>query len=179
MMNKFNKKTRDPARLSLPLIPRNRSGQDEMVGFAVIVILIGVIVLVAIGFLVNTKNETVVQDYEIESFIQASLQYTTDCQYGIGYLSVKEVIISCQNNEICQNENNSCIVLNSTLKNLIEKGWNVGSQSAIKGYELNVKTGNENTLNFKKGNQTADYKAGIQSFTRNGIDYSISLNLYS
>jgi hypothetical protein len=157
----------------------NKRAQDEMVGFAVIVIIIGVIILIAIGFMVNSPDKSVVQDSEIESFIQASLQYTTNCQDNLGYLSVQEVIISCQSGEICLDGNSSCSVLNSTLSNLVEKGWNVGTQSAIKGYAFNVKVGQENTLDFKKGNLTANYKAGFQSFARNGVDYSLSLNLYS
>jgi hypothetical protein len=157
----------------------NKKGQDEMIGFAVIVIIIGVIILIAIGFMVNRPDKSAVQDSEIESFIQSSLQYTTDCQDNLGYLSVQELIISCQSAESCLDGINSCAVLNSTLGNLIEKGWNVGTQSAIKGYEFNVKVGEESTLDYKKGNLTADYKAGIQSFARNGVDYSLSLNLYS
>ena len=157
----------------------NKKAQDEMVGFVVIVIIIGVVLLIFIGFMVNTSDKTVVQDSEIESFMQASLQYTTGCQDNLGFIPIQELIISCENREICLDEKNSCAVLNSTLSNLIEKGWNVGVQSAIKGYEFNIRVREQSILNFKKGNQTANYKSAFQNFARNGVDYTLSLNLYS
>jgi hypothetical protein len=159
----------------------NKKAQDEMVGFAVIVIIVGVIFLIAIGFMINTPDKTVVQDYEIESFIQSSLQYTTDCQNNLGFTSLQETIISCENGEICLDGKSSCEVLNSTLDNIIKKGWNVGSQSAVKGYEFDVQIGEESnlSLSFKDGNQTSNYKSAFQNFARNGVDYTISLNLYS
>jgi hypothetical protein len=157
----------------------NKKAQDEMVGFAVIVIIIGVILLVAIGFLVNTRNESVVQDYEVESFIESSLQYTTECQDSLGYLSIQELIISCKNSEICLNGNSSCDTLNNTLGEITKEGWNVGEQSPIKAYEFSIMTDDQIQLTFNEGNKTANYKAGMQNFARNGVEYGVTLNLYS
>jgi len=157
----------------------NKKGQEEMVGFAVISIIIGVIILVVIGFMVNKKDTNLTADYEIESFIQSSLQYTSECQDSLGFVSLQELIISCRREETCLDGKSSCDALNSTLKGLVENAWTVGDQSSIKGYEFDIKTGEQSTLNFKKGNQTANYISGFQSFARNGQDYTLSLNLYS
>jgi len=157
----------------------NKKGQDEMVGFAIISIIIGVIILIVIGFMVNTTDKTNVQDYEIESFIQTSLQYTTECQDSFGFASITDLVISCNREEKCLNEKDSCEILNSTLSGLVENGWNVGEQSSVKGYEFDIKTGEQSTLNFKEGNQTANYKSAFQTFARNGEDYTITLSLYS
>jgi hypothetical protein len=157
----------------------NKKGQDEMVGFAIIIIIIGVIILIAIGFLVNTREENAIQDYEIESFIESSLQYTTDCQDSLGFISIRELIIECSNNNLCLGGNSSCYVLNYTLSRMIKKGWTVSPQSSIKAYEFFAMADNQSIIMFKEGNKTADYKSGIQSFARSGVEYSTSLNLYT
>jgi len=157
----------------------NKKAQEEMVGFAVIVIIIGVILLVAIGFLVNSKNEGVVEDYEVESFIESSLQYTTECEDNLGYLSIQELIISCKNEEICLNEKNSCEILKETLGEMTREGWSVGEQSPIKAYEFNIMADDQIQLTFNEGNKTLNYKAGMQNFARNGVEYGVTLNLYS
>jgi len=157
----------------------NKKAQDEMVGFAVIVIIIGVIILIAVGFLVNTREETAVEDYEIESFIESSLQYTTDCQNSLGFISMKELIIECWNKDLCIGGNSSCDVLNKTLGKMIKKSWTVGQQSPVKGYEFTVRADNASVIGFSEGNKTANYKSGMQSFARSGVEYSTSLNLYT
>ena len=69
--------------------------------------------------------------------------------------------------------------MNSTLNDLITKGWNVGEKNPVKGYNLKVLVEKQEKLVLKAGNQTANYKAGFQDFSRRGKDYEVSLNIYS
>ena len=175
-----NRSTPDSSRLTLPLIPRNRSGQEEMVGFAIILVIVSVIVLVLLGFMLNNpKDAGAVESYEVESFIQSSLQYTTDCETYLGFLPIKDLIIDCESEGKCLDERESCNVLNSTLNDLISKSWNVGEKSAIKGYKLKIIIDEQEKLILQEGNETETYKGGFQDFPRRGRNYEIFLNVYS
>jgi hypothetical protein len=156
-----------------------KRGQEEMVGFVIIVIIVSVVLLVLLSFLLKGTNKGVVQDYEVESFIQSALQYTSSCENQIEFLPVQNLIVSCENKEICLDGTNSCDVLNDTLGNLIKNAWNVNNQSAVKGYKLGVMTGNTGIFMIQEGNETRTYKAGFQDFSVSGEDYTVSLNVYS
>ncbi len=156
----------------------NKIGQEEMVGFAVIIIIVAVILLVILGFMLSSKQTGVVQSFEIESFIQASLQYTTQCENEIEFSSVQNLIISCSRGEICLNGKESCSVLNDTIKEVVDSSWNVGNGSAIKGYKFAIVAENETIFLIQKGNETSNYRGGFQDFASGIDDYEVSLNVY-
>jgi hypothetical protein len=158
---------------------KNKLGQEEMVGFAVILIIVAVILLVLISFMVKKTDSVAVENYEVESFIQSTLQYTSNCENYLGFQSIQELIISCEAEENCLDEQFSCDVLNSTLKDLIMKSWNVGEESAIKGYKFKVLVGEEEKFILNGGNETINYKGGFQDFARRSKDYEVSLNIYT
>ncbi len=178
MGKKANKQTRDLA--SIRITPRNRSGQEEIVGFAVIIIIVAVILLILLGFLLSRgSDKEAVQNYEISSFISASLQYTSECEDQIEFLSLQKLISACEEGRNCLDGKDSCEVLNETIINLMGKSWNVGSQSSIKGYTLRIIVDGQEKLLFKEGNETNTYKGALQDFAKSGKDYQVSLNVYA
>jgi hypothetical protein len=156
-----------------------KRGQEEMVGFAIIVIIVSVIFLVLLGFLLNTPSKGAVENYQVDSFIQASLQYTSSCENDLEFISVQNLIVSCEQGSVCLDGTNSCDVLNNTLRNLIESAWNVNNQSAVKGYKLGIMTGNTGIFLLQEGNEKRTYKGGLQDFAKSGENYEVSLNVYS
>jgi len=158
---------------------KTKKGQEEMVGFVVIVILVSVILLVLLGFLLKSNPNEAVNSYEVESFIQASLQYTTGCENQLEFLSIKNLIVSCKEGETCLDEKNSCDVLNETLKGIIENAWNVKEGSAVKGYKLEVKVNGEGQFAIKKGNETRNYRGSWEDFAVGSDNYEVLLNVYS
>jgi hypothetical protein len=177
-MRKRNKITRNSAqRIKLPF-SRNRLGQEEMVGFIVIIVLVSVILLVLLGFLLRKPGSEMVESYEVESFIQSALQYTSDCETQTEFLSLQDLMAACEKGEICLNGIDSCEVLNITLKNMIESAWNINEKSAVKGYKLSIMIEEEEKLLIKEGNETKNYKGAFQDFVKEGNDYEISLNVY-
>ena len=158
---------------------KNKKAQEEMVGFVVIVIMVSVGLLILLGFLINQNpNKNAVESYQVESFIQSALQYTTSCENGLGFLEVQDLVIACNQKETCLDGTNSCDLLNNTLRGLIESGWDVSSQSATKGYKLGVLVNEQENLVIKEGNETTQYKGAFQDFSRSGEDYEVSLNVY-
>lgn len=162
------------------MIKRNyKLAQEEMVGFAVIMVIMGVILLIVFGFMLKSPDNATIESYEVESFIQASLQYTSDCENQLEFMPIQELIIACGVESKCLDERDSCKVLNSTLNELITKGWNVGEKSAVRGYDLKLIIDNQEILLLQKGNKTTSYVGGSQDFARRGKNYEISLVVYS
>ncbi len=156
----------------------NKKAQEEMVGFVVILVIVAVILLVLLSFLIKKPSGEGVENYEVENFIQATLQYTTNCEDYIGFLSLQDLIIACEGQEKCLDERDSCKVLNDTLTGVIEEAWDVGQQSAVKGYKFKIVVDDQEKTVLKEGNETLDYKGAFQDFARRGTDYVISLNIY-
>jgi hypothetical protein len=171
---KIEKKSNKQGKLN-----KNKWGQEEMVGFIIIVIIVSVILLVLLSFLLRKPDNGNVENYQVESFIQSALQYTSSCENQIEFLSVQDLIVSCQSGNTCLDGQNSCDILNDTMGNLIKNAWKVNNQSAVKGYKLGVVTGNTGIFMIQEGNETRNYVSGLQDFSVSGEDYEISLSVYS
>jgi hypothetical protein len=159
---------------------QNKSGQEEMVGFALIIIIVAVILLVFLGFSLRSSQKDTVESYEVNSFIQAFLQYTADCRdkSDLEYLSIQKLIFDCYDNEMCLDERRTCDVLNSTLKDIVKESWKVEGDRPVKGYELKIIVDEEEMLVIKEGNVTKNYKGSMQDFLRGGNDYEIFFTAY-
>lgn len=142
---------------------KNNKGQEEMVGFALIIIIVAIILLVFLAFSLNAPQKEAVESYEVESFINVFLQYTTDCAetYEPNYLSVQKLINSCNRGETCSDNRLSCEVLESTLTDIIEESWKTGEESPVKGYELKILSNSQDMLVIRDGNQTSSYKGSF------------------
>ena len=145
------------------MILRSKKAQEEMVGFALIIIIVAVILLAFIGFSL-VKSSQNIQSYEVGNFIQSMIQYTTQCQDNFGYVSVEELISMCSQETNCVNNENSCSVLNSTLQGILSQAWPVGSGSPIAGYNLNIVSNVGNLLSVVKGNLTKNSEGSNQNF---------------
>jgi hypothetical protein len=156
-----------------------KSAQEEMVGFAVIMVIIAVILLILISFLSRNEDKEVVESYEIESFIQTALQYTSDCENELEFFSLQGLIVACEEGKPCLDGKDSCLILNSTVEKLVENGWQTGEQSSIKGYNFKIITNDKTTLEFKKGNETRNYKSGFQGFAKSRDNYEVTLDIYT
>jgi len=156
----------------------SKFGQEEMVGFVIIVVLISVILLVLLSFLLRSPASEVVKDSEVEGFILATLQYTSTCENQVEFLSLKDLIVSCEEKETCLDERDSCDILNETLKGIIENAWNVKEGSAVKGYKLKIMLDGEEKWELNGGNETKNYKGSWEDFPAGSGTYEVLLNVY-
>ena len=146
----------------------NKFGQEEMVGFALIIILVSVILLVFLAFSLN-KPKTEIESYEVNSFLQATLQYTTTCQTSSGikkFNTIQDLVFECDLKNKCDNEENTCKVLNETLTDLLDESWPIGEDRPNKGYELTINTQENLILSIQEGNLTNNCKISSQSFSK-------------
>jgi hypothetical protein len=139
-------------------------GQSEMVGFALILIIVAVLILIFLSFSLKKDNSEFVESYEVESFLQASLEQTTNCsmKYGSNFLSLVKVIRSCIDEEICFNGEDPCQIMNQTVEGILENAWKVGKDWPTKGYSFKVLSKGEKVLILNEGNVTRESKGDIQ-----------------
>jgi len=157
---------------------KNKRAQEEIVGFAMIIIIVAIILLFIISFSLKSGKKEGVESYEANSFVQALLHYTTECRDYFGYLSIKDIILECDNGAFCLDGEESCEILNSTLENILKESWLTGEDRPIKGYELTILVNSKELISFTEGNVTRNYKVGQQDFTKKGSDIDIFFRVY-
>ena len=160
------------------MLKNNIRGQEEMVGFALIIIVVAVVLLVFLSYSLRNSDVQNVESYEVESFIQAFLDYTTDCadSYEPRYYSIEKLIIGCYREEKCSDERESCEVLDKELEEIIKESWRVTGNSPTKGYNLKINSGERILVEFGEGNITSNYKSSFQELGKEDIE--IILNVY-
>lgn len=157
---------------------KNKFGQEEMIGFALIIILVAVILLVFLAISLN-KPKTETESYEVNSFLQSTLQYTTSCQSASGiekYQTIQDVVFECELKNKCSNEEETCKILNETLSNLLKESWPTGEDRPNKGYELMINTDEGQILNIREGNITKSCKESSQSFSKSRTKKNFFIN---
>lgn len=165
---------------------QNKSGQEEMVGFAIIIVLISVILLAFLGFSLSHSSSEKVPSYEVEGFLYSSLQYTTSCEDSFGYLSLQELIFECYNNNTCLDGKDACKVLNNSLKGMLKGSWPIyENDSFYKGYALNIWKENQVEgdsgkviLKLNEGNTTKEFKWASQDLPKGKDMFHIEFKVY-
>ena len=154
------------------MIKRIKKAQEEMVGFALIVIIVAVILIVFLLFSLRSSQQEAVESYEVESFINALLQYTSDCAetYEPNYVKVQKLIFNCRDNEVCLDGRDACDALEFTLNGIIEESWPVGEGWPVLGYVLNITSDNDKMIELEKGEITNNYEGSAEYFTSEGVE---------
>jgi len=159
---------------------KNKHAQEEIVGFIIIIAVVSIILLFFLGFYLKGEKKESVESYESNSFIQAFLQYTTECRDYLEYLSIKDLIFECDNGASCLDGQEACEVLDSTLERLIRESWLIGENRPVKGYKLNITADNQKEIvSFTQGNITKNYKGARQDFTKGGETIDVVFRAYS
>ncbi|MBU1252644.1 MAG: hypothetical protein KJ905_03630 [Nanoarchaeota archaeon] len=142
---------------------KNKRAQEEMVGFALIIIIVAIAMLFLLVFYIRSDRNEGAESYEVESFIQSSLHYTTDCGNFLGLFSMQKLITECSKDSLCQDKRKTCDVLNSTLKAVSDSSWDVGKDRPVKGYEIRVVAGQRELASVKEGLNNGSYRGSSQT----------------
>jgi len=151
--------------------------QEEILGFALIIIIVSVILLVFLGISIRKPVKETIESYEVESFIQSFLQYTTDCKDNLGHRSVQQLIFDCYEHKKCSDEREACEVLKSDLNEIVTKSWKLENRP-VTGYLLEISANDETIITLNNGNNTKNYKGGIQDFSKSGNLIEISFKAF-
>lgn len=148
----------------------SKRGQEEMVGFALIVVIVIVILVVFLALFLRQDEREPVNSYKVEGFINSILQYNTGCEIGYEFADIKDLIYHCHNLRQCSDTRTSCEVLERDLEGLIESSWSVG-KGRVKGYSFNISIYDSVEHSFKAGNQTSSVWGSFENLPR-GVEIS-------
>ena len=145
---------------------RIKKGQEEIIGFVLIIVLVAIIALVFLAINLRRAPEKL-PSTELESFLQASMRYGTDCFSSpeIRY-NLKDLIVACDNREKCMNDADACDVLNKTLMQILKENWNPGAENPNKYYGFKA-------YNQETNRTIASLKEGVCTGTMTFSDISI------
>jgi|SRR3989338_6568853 len=156
----------------------NKKSQMEIVGLALIVVLVGLVLLFAVQYTFKKPQQTIQKAKEkttAENFLSAMLKTNTLCQKR----TIGELIQDCALARMmdCGNSQDSCLNAKTTIQYLLEntiKKWNKQYRFIIDGAE------NTNSLHFESS--TTACKGEKASATRPftitaGFDVTIKLDI--
>jgi hypothetical protein len=117
-----------------------KKGQEEMVGFVLIMVVVAVIFLIFLGIFVRKGvNDERTESSEVSQFLDAALEYTSSCSLnGYSFLSLSRLMFKCGEGKICISGEDTCDMLKRDIEDLVESSWNFGSDSPEKNYSLKV-----------------------------------------
>ena len=159
---------------------KSKKAQEEMVGFAIILIIVAVIMVVLLGFMLRKDNsKDIPKSSEVSAFIGAMLRYTSSCEDYLGFIEMQDLIDDCYQGNLCLDARTSCEALNSSIDTLMNSSWRVSENSPVKGYSFEIKV-NDNTLLLKEqGNKTGSILSNRELFQKSGEDYQIYIKIYN
>ncbi|MEK6910312.1 MAG: hypothetical protein AABW82_00905 [Nanoarchaeota archaeon] len=149
----------------------NKKGQEEIVGFALVIIIVAVVGLLLLGLAIRSGDKGAKSDnYEIRQFLDSSMHVSSDCSLrsNIDYASVSDLVRECYRNqarECLSSGEKVCLALNRSLQGIINSGLKIGPERPNKGFMMNIsfeqKTGESSSfLELKDGKCDKDYTAG-------------------
>ena len=144
---------------------RSRKGQEEIVGFVLIVVIIAVALVIFLGIKLRNPEPVQKESEILYQFIESAMEQTTDCvlRENGKNLAMGELIKECDSlGNSCLNGQTSCDVARSTMDDMLKAAWKVGPDYPTKGYELNATYNQNNSeseeiFSLMMGNCTNSY----------------------
>ncbi len=150
----------------------NKEGQEEIIGFAVIIVLVSIILLIFLGVYLRTDSSTEeIQNYEIDSFIQGFLQYTSDCEseYEGNFVSMQDLILMCEELKVCVGGESSCNKLKNLGEGIIQGVWFVGETNEYRGVDFRVESEKKVFLEMSLGDKSNSYESSTNFVKGNEV----------
>jgi len=150
---------------------KNKKAQEEMVGFALIIILIAVIFVAFLGFSLRERQTEKIESKEVIKFMAAVLGVSVKCgDYDLK--SIEDLISECNKGKYCSGQD-SCKVLEASLQEILNSSWNLQEQSPVKGYSLNITKVQDKTplVEISAGNVTRQAKWTYQDYAKERVEF--------
>jgi len=160
---------------------KNKKAQEEIAGFMIIVTIVSIILLFFLVFSLSSDKSTK-ESYKASSFLQATLDYTSACEKGSGFLTIDKLILACYDKQLCyigDETKDACDVLNETLNDLLEMSWPIGEDRPEKGYKMEaISDPEERIFSILKGNVTDNYFGAQQVLPVSGAQIKVYFTVY-
>jgi hypothetical protein len=148
-----------------------KKGQEEIVGFVLIVVLVAIVGVILLGIALRRPPSEVQQESrDIYRFLESMMDYTSECSvsYEPDYAKVRELLVECYSNPTssCTSGEKACESLEITIKGILDVSWQTGPDRPIKGYMFN----SSYTSDIKEEN-VISVSAGECALTFSGSEY--------
>lgn len=159
-----------------------RKGQEEMVGFVLIVVIVAVVLVVLLGIFLRSPKQQAEESMEARQFLGSMMEFTSECAIGYepAYANLGELMGRCYDNKVCVSGKSACNVLNKTLNEVIEASFGIAPEAYYNGFELNAvynsSTSERQIIILSKGNCTS-YKGADYFFSHQGGTIDVLLKL--
>jgi hypothetical protein len=160
----------------------NNKGQEEMVGFVLIVALVMVGLVVFLVISLRTSPDQDFSSQEVNNLLSSLMEHTTDCAivYEPDYDNFADLIKSCSEEKTCSNLNlGACEYLNNTLSELM--GTLLETDASVSAYQLDISEtydeSAEDLLNILNGNCTGKTLGSQKSISLNDKKIDVRLIL--
>ncbi len=146
----------------------NKKAQEEIVGFVIVVVIVAVVFLILLGIFLRSESNESVESREVYQFLESLMEYSIECEEDSSYLGIEDLIQECYEGGNC-NEKDSCEVLNSSLKSILEVAWPIGDDRPFKGYifkaNYEINTTSKSIVEIKKGD-CAESSIGAETISQ-------------
>ena len=122
-----------------------KKSQHEIAGFVLIVLIVSIIGVVFLSIAFGKSETSRQTSVEVSNLLIAGMYYTTDCavNYIPQYRDIQDLIKECYkdktgNSRECLGGEDICEALEKNLKNVLDRGLNVGEGSVNKAYKLDI-----------------------------------------
>jgi hypothetical protein len=145
-----------------------RKGQEEIVGFVLIVVLIVIVGVIFLGISLRKEKPVLRESEIIYQFLESSMEQTTDCKTTekATFIGLDSLIRDChETNTECTNGKRACELSQEIFREILNNTWQVGEDYPYKGYLLEavyfVNNTNQNqvtpVINLSQGNCQDSY----------------------
>ena len=143
-----------------------KRGQEEIVGFMVVVVLVALIGVGFLGFMfAHKQTNPQTSSTEVSQVMESIIGYTGNCSIGSeGYdRAIGRNIAACASDSgtTCVSGENVCDYANRSISNIMDAAYNIQNGSATKGYQFEVMYQNSSSdiMNVSEGVCSGSYKA--------------------
>lgn len=143
----------------------SRRGQEEVVGFVAIILIVALVVIFFLGISLRDKSQNVGESQALSQFIEGAKKFTTSCDLGLKerYANLERLAEECYRNpqSLCVNGMNACEVYNDTVIGMLDTTWKVGSDNPVKGYLWNIsyeRAGSKEVIAISNGTCEGQYR---------------------
>ncbi len=113
-----------------------KKGQEELVGFVMIVIIVAVVLLVLLSIGLRRSAPEPVDSVELNHFLQSSMVVTSDCSLlsAIDRAQMSELLRACVDGRTCFDGTSTCEAVLEGFSELLDAGWQVGPDRPYTAY---------------------------------------------
>lgn len=142
-----------------------KKGQEEIVGFVLIVVILAIAMVIFLGIKLRNPEPAQKESEILYQFIESSMEQTTECvirQNGRN-VALNELIKECHSfDNDCLNGKSSCDVVEETMDSLVSSTFKVGADYPYKGYTITAEysansSSPEEIFSLEAGNCTNNY----------------------